>query len=126
MPSQYGIERAEYILCFERDSFGDRRDGILDGKGREERLLPWVFIRLDGNAEERYVMPIDKVPIMERTDAQVAQTEDCIGNRPWQRMYVEYMQNRPFPLEAFRPSTSNTSGDANIAGPVAVQYFGGV
>lgn len=118
-----GVAQAELTLCAERDNFGDRRDGNFQLK--ETRLLPWAFVRFGGDGEDRYVMPMNGFKITETTDAQVAQTEDVIGNRVWQRIYLEYMPFRAFPLESQRPLV-NGPGDEGVLGQVAVHFFGGV
>ena len=120
------VEKAELILCFERDSFGDLRDGIRDGKGPETKLLPWAFVRFQGLEEDRYVMPLNSININDTISPVNATAEDNAGNDVWQRIYMEFMPNRPFPLEAFREASVNGPGDSTVPGPIAIHYFGGV
>ena len=120
------VEQAELTLCFERDTFGDRSDGFRDGKGSETEMLPWAFIRFKGNEEDRYVMPLNSYNICDTLSPINATAEDAVGTEPYSRTYIEFMPNRPFPLEAFREASANGPGDSTISGPIAIHYFGGV
>ncbi len=115
-----GVANAEVTLLFTKDDFGSRRDGI---RMIEHRALPWCFIRFGGDAEDRYVMPLEHIPLIETTDAQVAVTEDAIGNRPF-KTTIEFTDFKAFPQA---PTNSGSGpGDNNIAGPHGVMFFGGV
>ena len=122
--SRDGVARARIIWLFERDQFGDRRDG--SGHAPETRLLPWAFIRFDGDAEENYVMPHNGMPFTERSTDQTVGTEDAQGNRAFARQYMEFMPNRAFPLESSGAASVNSNRDDGVPGPVALHYFGGV
>jgi hypothetical protein len=101
------IDKAVWTFCYETLGGGRRRK------------LPWAFVRFGTEGDETYVVPVCG-PVTGASAGHVPLPPDTlIEGDP------VFMDNVPFPQEANR-RRSNGPGDANIGGPVALHYFGGV
>ena len=107
-----GLNKAEITYCYEL-----REARMADGSFAQiEQVLPWCFVRVADGGEERRLVA---------TCSNGSAGLHDIAARPY-RERKEYMRNKPFPHELDRARRSNGPGEDNVAGPIAVHFFGGI
>jgi len=121
------LDEAEWTFCIERQN-GYRDDY---GHGRTPvRVLPWVFVRLNSDGASRdYVMPLPAQANVMGSGVHSALKDIKFGTEVdralyyrYGRAFIEYMPNKPFPLESAEAARSN--GDPG--GEIAIHFFGGI
>lgn len=110
--TQQSIDMAEYTFTFDlvrtRTDRGDFVEQMVEN--------PWAFLRFADVGEERkYVVPINQAAWIGANGVPAGRLDT-----------KEFMPYLPFPLELGRPARTNTRGDDNMGGPVAVHFFGWV
>lgn len=120
------MDSAEITFCLE--TIGNFRDDT--GHGRQPvRQLPWAFIRFgDAGEERKYVMPIpfnNMIMGCGINDALAGITFTTPSSAlyfTYGRAFIEYMPNKPFPLE----NGAGPRANGDPAGPVSIHFFGSV
>jgi len=119
---ELAMDRADITFCIERS---------IDKEGRAfVHQLPWCFVRFNAPGQERkYLMPLPPQCLIMGSvvrDGLADLYGPVDGGTPihykYGRGFIEWMPNKPFPLENMTGPRSN--GDP--AGAVAIHFFGGI